>query len=163
MSCFYAALSISALFLITSLLTESRPASFAACLIVFSNPLFTSNAVFAEVYGAQLFFFLFSIVLFLYNKPALAGISYAVSFLITSSAVFGLAMLVPFRKERQILTRFAISALIIIIAVVSAIASDYFIGGRGLLKASRASLAISASFLKEYREFFQPYSGMYPF
>ena len=154
MSCFYAALSISALFLIISFLTESRMASFAACLILFTNPLFTSNAVFAEVYGAQLFFFLLSIVLLLYNKPAFAGISYAVSFLITPSAIFGIAMLFPFRKERPQLTRFAISALIIIIAIVSAVASDYFIGGRGLLKASRASLAISASFLKEYREFF---------
>jgi hypothetical protein len=154
MSGFYAALSISALFLINSLLTESRMASFAACLILFTNPLFTSNAVFAEVYGAQLFFFLLSMVLLLYNKPAFAGISYAVSFLITPSAIFGLAMLFPFRKERPLLTRFAISALIIIIAIASAFASDYLLGGRGLLKASRASLAISAAFLKEYREFF---------
>jgi hypothetical protein len=163
MSCFYAALSIAALFLITSLLTESRPASFAACLILFTNPLFTSNAVLAEVYGAQLFFFLLSIVLLLYNKPAFAGISYAVSFLITPSAVFGLAMLVPFRKERPLLTRFAISALIIIIIIVSSVASDYLLGGRGLLKASRASLAISAVFLKEYREFFSTILWYVPF
>jgi hypothetical protein len=121
---------------------------------VFTNPLFTSNAVFAEVYGAQLFFFLLSIVLLLYNKPVFAGIFYAVSFLITPSAIFGLAMLVPFRKERPLLIRFAISALIIIIAIVSPVASDYFIGGRGLLKASRSSLTISAALFKEYREFF---------
>ncbi len=163
MSCFCAALSISVLFLITSSLTENRLASFAACFILFSNPLFTANAVFAEVYGAQLFFFLLSIVLLLYNKPAIAGISYALSFLITPSAVFGLAMLVPFRKERPLLTRFAFSALIIIIVAVSAVAPDYFVGGRGLLKASRASLAISAALLKEYREFFSTMLWYVPF
>jgi hypothetical protein len=163
MGCFYAALSIAALFLITLSLTGSRLASFASCLIVLTNPLFTSNAVFAEVYGAQLFFFLLSIVLLLYNKPAFAGLFYAVSFLITPSAIFGLAMLFPFRKDRSILSRFAISALLIIIAVVSPVASDYFIGGRGLLKASRASLEISAVFLKEYHEFFSTMLWYAPF
>jgi hypothetical protein len=163
MSCAYAALSIATLFLITVSLTGSRTASFTACLIAATASLFASNAVFAEVYGAQLFFFLFSIALLFYKKPVFAGISYAVSFLITPSAIFGLAMLFPFRKDRARLFRFVISALIIIISVVSLVAPDYVIGGRGLLKASRASLTISVALLKEYREFFSTIAWYVPF
>ena len=163
MSCAYASLSIATLFLITLSLTDSRKASFAACLIVSTSSLFASNAVFAEVYGAQLFFFLLAIAFLLYKKPVFAGISYAVSFLITPSTIFGLVMLIPFRKDRSRLFRFAISALLIIIAVVSPVASDYFSGGRGLLKASRASLTISAALVKEYREFFSTMAWYVPF
>lgn len=157
MSCLYGALCVSALFLITSLITKSRLASFIACVLSITGQLFASNAVFAEVYVPQLFFFLLSITLLLLNRPVFAGISYATSLLITPSAIFGLAMLIPFRRDKQLLSRFAISACALLIAALFPYFSDYVAGGRGLLKASRASLPIGAAFLKEYREFF---SGM---
>lgn len=153
-NCFYGALCVSALFLITVLITKSIQASFIACLLLITNHLFASNAVCAEVYVPQLFFFLLLIALLLVNKPITAGFSCAISCLITPSAIFGLATLIPFRRNRQLLFRFMITALAAILFMVSSNFSDYIMGGRGLLKASHASLSIGAAFLKEYREFF---------
>ncbi len=154
MSCLCGALCASLLFAITLCITRSRLISLLACFILVTTNVFAHNAVFAEVYVPQLFFFLLALLLLQRNSPIAGGASYALSFLITPSALFGLAMLFPFRRNKKQLARFAAAFLLLTGIIVVPHLSDYVSGGRGLLKASHAAMNADEAFAKEYREFF---------
>jgi len=163
MSCLCGALCASLLFAITAFITRSRFISLLACFILVTTNVFAHNAVFAEVYMPQLLFFLLALHLLQRNSPIAGGASYALSFLITPSALFGLAMLFPFRRNKKQLPRFIAAFLLLTIIIVVPHLSDYVSGGRGLLKASHAAMSADKAFIKEYREFFAGMLWYLPF
>ena len=163
MSCLCGALCASLLFAITAFITRSRFISLLACFILVTTNVFAHNAVFAEVYMPQLLFFLLALHLLQRNSPIAGGASYALSFLITPSALFGLAMLFPFRRNKKQLPRFIAAFLLLTIIIVVPHLSDYVSGGRGLLKASHAAMSADKAFVKEYREFFAGILWYLPF
>ena len=71
MSCLCGALCASLLFLITLFITRSRLISLVACFILVTTNVFAHNAVFAEVYVPQLFFFLLALLLLAGESGAL--------------------------------------------------------------------------------------------
>jgi len=119
MNCFYGALSVSILFLIASRITHDRQVSLIAAILLLTHYQFVQNAVYAEVYVPQLFFFLLSIALLLFNKPVTGGVAYTLSFLITPTALFGLTMLIPFRKNKKQLLRFMVTFLLVLLVALS--------------------------------------------
>ncbi len=129
MSCLCGALCASLLFAITVCITRSRFISLLACIILVTTNVFAHNAVFAEVYVPQLFFFLLALLLLQRNSPIAGGASYALSFLITPSALFGLAMLFPFRRNKKQLARFAAAFLLLTGIIVVPHLSDYRVRG----------------------------------
>ena len=163
MSCLCGALCASLLFAITVFITRSRLISLLTCIILVTTNVFAHNAVFAEVYVPQLLFFLLALLLLQHNNPIAGGASYALSFLITPSALFGLAMLFPFRSNKKQLARFTAAFLLLTAIIVLPHLSDYVSGGRGLLKASHAAMSAGEAFLKEYREFFAGMLWYLPF
>jgi len=154
MSCFFGALCTVLIYLIACTTTQNHRVAFIAVLVLLTNYLFVVNAVFAEVYVPQLFFFLLAVQCVLLQKAIPAGLSFALSFLITPSALFGLPSLLLLQRDKRAMLQLTTPAFIVVLLALLPNADDYFVGGRGLLKAVRIDLALDRAFLKEGRELF---------
>ena len=163
MSCFFGALCTVLIYLIAFTTAQNHRVAFISVLVLLTNYLFVVNAVYAEVYVPQLFFFLLAVECVLLQKAIPAGLSFALSFLITPSALFGLPCLLFLHRDKRAMLELMTTAFLVVLLALLPNAEDYFVGGRGLLKAVRIDLAIDRALLKEGRELFTTLLWYAPF
>ena len=152
MNCLLGAVSVTSVCLITRMLTKHRLASLAAAAFLLTHHMFCMNSVYAEVYTPQAAFFLVAFFCWLLNRPIIAGIAFAVSSLITPSALFALPLFLITRPRLRSLLLFAAAACTLSAVVVAPVYNDYLFGHRGLLKASGKDVNLLWALAKEGRE-----------
>ncbi len=153
MNCFFGSLSIVLIFLIGLTVSKNFLVGLVASICLLTNYIFVYNTVYAEVYIPQLFFFLLSFQLVLSQKAVFAGISFALSFLISPSAIFGLPCLTLLLRGRKQLIHFFTAAFLLVTFPLALYVDDYLFGGRGLLKALQGQMSVKQVFFKESKEF----------
>jgi hypothetical protein len=163
MNCFFGALSIVVLYTIAFTVSQNLLVAFVSSILLLTNYLFVYNALYAEVYVPQLFFFLLSVQLVLSQNVISAGIAFAVAFLITPSSLFGFPCLIVLLRDKKPILRFSTAAFLVIIVALAPHLDNYFFGGRGLLKAVQTRMSIKHVFLKEGEEFFNSFLLYVPF
>jgi hypothetical protein len=140
------------MYLIALTLVQSHRVAFFSAIVLSTNYLFVINAVYAEVYLPQLFFFLLALQFVLLQKAIPAGAAFALSFLVTPSALFGLPCLLLMQRDKRAIAHLTITAFIIVMIALFPNLNDYFSGGRGLIKAVSSNLTIKDALVKEGRE-----------
>jgi hypothetical protein len=163
MSCFFGALSIALIFTIAFTVSQNILVAFVSSTLLLTNYLFLSNAVYAEVYVPQLCFFLLSLQLVLSQKAIFAGMAFAFAFLITPSSLFGFPCLIVLLRDKKQLFRFSAVAFLVISVALAPHITNYFLGGRGLLKALQTRMSINHAVLKEGKEFLNSFLLYVPF
>ncbi len=154
MNCFLGALSVMLLYLITFVICHRHLAALISGLFLLTHYIFLENSVYAEVYTPQICLLLLSLLWWLLDRPVIAGLSFAFSFLITPSTIFALPFFFILRPRLRPLLLFCAVILVIAIATILPVYRDYFFGGRGLLKATHASVDIGRALRKEGGEVF---------
>lgn len=113
----------------------------AAPAALFGNAVFLENAVHAEIYAAQTFFLLASLLLFLRGRLVAAGLCLGVAGLVTPSAVFFAPALLLARRPRPAgLLVVAATALAVVLLPILPLLGEYLHGDRGLLAATRQGM-----------------------
>lgn len=113
----------------------------AAPAALFGNAVFLENAVHAEIYAAQTFFLLASLLLFLRGRIFAAGLCLGVAGLVTPSAVFFAPALLLARRPRPAeLLVVAATALAVVLLPILPLLGEYLHGDRGLLAATRQGM-----------------------
>jgi hypothetical protein len=163
MNCFFGSLSIVLLFLIGFTVSKTVLAGFVASIFLLSNYIFVFNAVYAEVYLPQLFFFLLSVQLVLVQNAVLGGLSFALAFLISPGALFGLPCLTLLLGGRRQLVHFYSGVFFLLSIGLGFHVEDYLFGGRGLLKALQSHMGMNQVLLKETKEFLSSLIFYLPF
>lgn len=162
MNCFLGALSIMLVYFITFTICHKHIPAVASSLLLLTHDMFLENSIYAEVYTPQVCFLLLSILLWLLNKPILAGLSFLLSFLITPSAILALPCFFILRPRlRPILlfcAIFSISAAVTIFPV----RQSYFFGSRGLFSAANRPFNLSWALDKEGCEILSGFSFCIP-
>ncbi len=154
MNCFLGALSIMLLYLITFIICHRHLVALISGLFLLTHYIFLENSIYAEVYTPQICFLLLSLLWWLLDRPFVAGLSFAIGFLITPSTVFALPLFFILRPRLRPLVLFCATILAIAVAAIFPVYRDYFFGGRGLLKAAHAPVDISQALRKEGGEIF---------
>ena len=163
MNCFFGALSIVLIFLIGLTVSKTFLVGCAASIFLLTNYIFVYNAVYAEVYIPQLFFFLLSFQLVLVQKPIFGGVSFALAFLISPSALFGFPCLTLLLRDRRQLLYFSGAVFVLLSVGLALHIDDYLFGGRGLFKALREHMGMNQVILKESKEFLSSLIFYLPF
>lgn len=109
---------------------------------LFGNALFVENAVHAEIYGAQTFFLLAALLLWLRDQPIAAGLSFGVAGLVTPSAALFAPAFLLIRRPRPLarLLTLGATALAVVLLPILPLLGDYLHGDRGLLAATRKGM-----------------------
>jgi len=163
MNCFLGAVTAVLGYFITFIICHKRLAALFASLFLVTHYMFVENSVYAEVYTPQICFLLLALLLWLLNRPVIAGLSFALSFLITTSTIFALPLFFILRPRLRSLILFCAVILAIAVAAILPVYKDYFFGGRGLLKATHASVDIERALRKEGTEVFSSLFFCIPF
>jgi hypothetical protein len=146
------ALCAGVVLMISYTITGSVMAGFASSLTLLTHYTFVKNAVFAEVYVPQLFFFLLTVQFTLWDRPIIAGISFAWAFLVTPSTILSAPFILLTRPKKRFVFLWAITAALIVAIVISPYIHDFLFGGRGLLNSIEAGMSISKAVNKELKE-----------
>lgn len=152
MSVLFAAVSAGVAASVAYTITGRLFAGVGAAATLVAPMVFLEQAVEAEVYVVQVCFFLLCVQMVLWDRPVLAGISFAAAFLVTPSTLLTVPFLVLLRPQRRFVMRFGLSALVIVMAVLAPLYRDFFWGSRGLLGATAASLGLGPGLTKEASE-----------
>lgn len=152
MSCFLGALCVALVYFITFAICHKHTLAVIASLLLFTHNLFLENSIYAEVYIPQVCFLLMSVLLWLFNKPVLASLSFLLSFLITPSTILALPCFIILRPRLRpfllFCSIFAISAAVAVFPVHQ----SYFFGSRGVFNVANRPLDINWVLAKEGRE-----------
>jgi hypothetical protein len=132
MNCFLGALTVAILYFITFIICHKRIVALVASLFLLTHYIFLENSVYAEVYTPQLCFLLLALLLWLLDRPILASLSFALSLLISTSAVFALPLFFILRPRLRPYILFCAVILVIAVVAISPHYKDYFFGARGL-------------------------------
>ncbi len=162
MNCFLGAASIMLVYLITFIICHKHVPAIVAGLLLFTHYMFLENSIYAEVYTPQVCFFPLSILLWLLDKPILAGLSFLLSFLITPSAILALPCFLILRPRLRPLLLFCAIFLSIAAIVIFPVRQSYFFGSRGLFEAVNHPLNLRLALDKESREIFSNFSFCLP-
>jgi hypothetical protein len=125
---------------------QEAPAYSAAIapMALYGNFFFLENAVLAEVYGVATFFLLLALLLWLYGRDLLAGLSLGIAGLVTpSAALFAPAFLLaerPRPRPRRLAILAATAGAVVLLPIVP-LWGEYFYGDRGLLSAAGRSMS----------------------
>jgi len=134
-------LSVLSIFLIAHLISGKKHVALVATLLLLTHDMFIRHALYAEVYLPQTSFLLLAILLWLRNRPILTGAAFAMSVLITPSAVFAVPCLVILRPQRRALSLMGLTAAALLVIAILPNYQDFFFGPRNLLRASRAAFS----------------------
>lgn len=128
--------------------------SCVAGVALLGMPIFMYHGVFAEIYIAQLFFFLLSVQFCLWDRPLASGVSFAFAFLITPSTILTVPFIVLLRPKKQFLLRWALSAFAVAAVVLAPNYKDFLWGGggRGVLNLQAGELNLAGALSKEWGE-----------
>ena len=152
MNCFFGALSISLLYLMTLTLCRKQTLAVVSSLFWATNFIFLRNALYAEVYMTGTFFLLLALQLWLLNKPVLTGLSFALSTLIAPSSIFAVPCLIILRARKKALLQLGATTFVILTVALLPHYNDYLFGDRGLLIAAGRPINIGSAILKECKE-----------
>ncbi len=134
-------LSVLSIFLIVYLISRRNHSASVAVLLLLTQDMFIRHALYAEVYLPHTSFLLLAILLWLRNRPILTGAAFAMSVLITPSAVFAAPCFVILRPDRRAVSLMGLTVVALFVLAILPNYEDYFFGPRGLLKASRAAFS----------------------
>lgn len=151
LSSFFAAGTLAGVYLLAKReLRGDWQLAMAAPLALLGNMLFLENGAHAEIYGAQAFFLVLALLLWLRERSLWAGICFGVAGLVTpSSALFAPLFLLWRRPRRRPLALFGLAAGLMVALPVLPLAREYFYGDRGLLVAAGKGLGPLAILVKE--------------
>ena len=132
MNCLLGAVAVSLVYFIALLICHRHIAALLSSALLLSHYIFFENSVYAEVYTPRAAFLLLAIFLWLLDRPILAGVSFAVSALISTSTIFALPLIFILRPNiRKYLLFFAVFG-VIAAAVIAPVYKGYFFGPRSL-------------------------------
>jgi hypothetical protein len=154
MNCFLGALSIMLVYFITFTICHKHIPAIASSLLLLTHNIFLENSVYAEVYTPQICFFLLSILLWLLNKPILAGLSFLLSFLITPIAIFALPCFFILRPRLRPILLLCTIFFALAAVMIFPVRQSYFFGSRGLFGAPYRPFNLRWVLSKEGREVF---------
>ncbi len=163
MNCFLGALTVALVYFITLIICHKRLAALFSGLFLLTHYIFLENSIYAEVYTPQICFLVLALLLWLLDRPIIAGLSFALSLLITPSTIFALPLFFILRPRLRPLLLFCAVILAIAVAAILPVYRDYFFGGRGLLKATNVSVDIGRALRKEGGEVFSSLFFCIPF
>ena len=163
MNCLLGGICVASVFLITRMLCKHLLPAIAAAAFLLTHHMFFMNSVYAEVYTPQLAFFLVAFWLWLLDRPLLAGLAFAISLLITPTAVFALPLFVITRPRLRSLMFFAATAFLLSAVAITPIYQDFFYSNRGLLKARGAKVNLPWALATEGRQVLENFLLCIPF
>lgn len=146
------ALCAAIVFSITYTINGRPITSFAAPIVLLTHYVFVNNAIFAEVYVPQLFFFLLSVQLTLWNRSIGAGLSFAFAFLVTPSTILSAPFILLLRPQKRFVLLWAITLVAVVTIAISFHINDFLYGERGLLMAMESRMSIKQALMKEFQE-----------
>ncbi len=114
--------------------------------------VFVNNSVFAEIYIAQLFFFLLCVQFCLWDRPAIAGLSFACAFLVTPSTVLSVPFILLLRPQKRFILRWAFWAAVPPALVLLPRYRDFLWGPIGMLNLQPGDVTLGRALPKEARE-----------
>jgi len=146
------ALCSGIVFSIAYTITGTFSAALASSVVLLTHYVFVENACFAEVLVPQLFFFLLSVQLVLWNRPIGAGLSFASAFLLTPSTILAVPFIVLLRPQRRFVLLWILASTLVVIVVLAPHMYDFLYGGRGILVALGHRTGTTQAVAKEIRE-----------
>jgi hypothetical protein len=132
MSCFLGALTVAILYFITLIICHKRIVALISSLFLLTHYIFLENSIYAEVYTPQVCFLFLALLLWLLGRTIIASLSFALSFLISASAVFALPLFFILRPRLRPYLLFCAVILVIAVVAISPVYNDYFFSSRGL-------------------------------
>lgn len=153
MSAVFASLSLGLVGAIAYTLTGRWLAALGAGMCTGAAYVFATNAVNAEVYIVQVFFFLLCVVFVLRDRPLLAGLAFAGAFLATPSTLLAIPFLVALRPRARFLLVSGAAALTLASAALAPVHREFLWGSHGLLTLVPSNITPSQALSKEFREF----------
>jgi hypothetical protein len=132
MNCFLGAMSVAILYFIAFTISHKHIAAIFSSLFLLTHHIFLENSLYAEVYTPQVCFLLLAILLWLLDRPIIASLSFALSLLISTSAILALPLFFILRPRLRPLLLFCAISLVIAFAAIVPVYRDYFFGARGL-------------------------------
>jgi hypothetical protein len=132
MNCFFGALTLFLVYLVTYTLSGRHSAAVVSSLFAGTSFVLVVNSLYAETYVSHAFFFLLTIQLWLWNRPVLAGASFGFAFLISPTTLLALPLLVLMRPNKHLLVLLGTSSALVL-AVILPNLDDYIYGPRGVL------------------------------
>jgi hypothetical protein len=152
LSALLGALCLGIVFSIAYTIAGTISAALASSVVLLTHYLFVEYGCFAEVIVPQLFFFLLSVQLVLWNRPIGAGLSFASAFLITPSTILAVPFIMLLRPQRRFVLLWILSSIPVVIVVLTPHMQDYLYGARGILMALGRHTSTSQVVVKEIRE-----------
>jgi len=163
MNCFFGALSVVLIYLMSLTLFKKQSPALISCLFLIVNFIFVYNSIYTEIYISQTFFLLLSVQFWLRNRPCLTGLSFALAFLISPSTILALPLFILLRPDFRSLLKLCAIAFVISIAALFPHLNDYLYSGSGLLGAVKHRFILKKAVLKESRELFYAFYAAIPF
>ena len=134
-----------------------------AGLSLCGSSTFLRQAVWAEVYVGQAFFFVLALWLVLATRPVLAGVSLAGSVLFSPSTLLGVPGLMMARPRWRSIILLGLAGGGIVLSVLAFVWQDYFFGPRGLFGAAPTAGGPKAAVIKEGFEVLYGVTSLLPF
>jgi hypothetical protein len=153
MNCFLGAGIAMLIYFVTFTICHKHIPAVISSLLFFTHKLFLENSIYAEVYTPQVCFLLLSILMWLLDRPVLAGLSFLLSFLITPSTILALPCFFILRPRLRPLLLFC-AIFSVSAVVVFPVRQLYFFGARGLFVVTNRPFNIRWALSKEGREIF---------
>lgn len=152
MSALFAALSLGLAGVIAHMLTGRWSAALGAAICTAAPYVFVTNAVNAEVYVVQAFFFLLCTVFVLRAQPVLSGLALALAFLVTPSTLLAAPFLAILRPKGRFWLIAGGVALLTSAAVLAPVYREFLWGSHGLLILAPGNITLFQGLQKELRE-----------
>lgn len=127
-----------------------RPmAGWVAAAVALGHLTLVENWVWAEVYGPQTFFLVGAFLAMASNRCVVAGLMLANAVLISPSSLLVVPALCFIRPDWRSTLRLGLTGGSLTLLAILPVWQDYFLGNRGLLKASGVSVDFKMAVLKE--------------
>ena len=152
MNCLLAALCVCLVSSISYTITGKLIPAIVSSIALLTYSVFAFNGTYAEVYVPQLFFFLLSVQMLLWNRPIFTGLFLSCACLITPSTLLALPFIVLIRPRKRAVFLWAVTFTAVTTAVLMPVLHDFLFGPRGLLKTMGTSLGLVGAAMKEMRE-----------
>ncbi|MEM6797632.1 MAG: hypothetical protein AAF725_26935 [Acidobacteriota bacterium] len=149
--------------ILTAQATGRRDLGFAAGFSLLGSYVFVRNAVWAEIYIFQALFFVLACWLFWRGVSARAGVSLALSVLISPSMLLGVPALIVGRPRVKAIVVLGAVGGGLVLACLAFVWRDFFLGPRGLFGAAGASAGLAAGLIKEAFEVIYGVGFLVPF
>lgn len=162
-NCLFGALTLAVIYLLGFMISHKRVVGLFAAGVLGVNLIFVFNSIFAEIYITQTFFLLLAFFLWLSAGSVLAGISFAIAFLVTPASVLAIPCFLVLRPKPKDLFKFFAAFVVPAALILVPFWHEYLFGGRGLLLSASRTFILQDALSKEASEFFNGFVVAVPF